>query len=505
MAQTTLYAAVHRLAQETHAFDDADLEQPWLWRAHDEGVRFALLGTYHELCDLAVHLQEERAAGGPALTRAQRALAPYHAAYRDLQALLVGLDEALIEQRPAPGEWPLRTVLGHIVAAERTFFTLVHYGLRRQRSETSLPSGLPDGEVSRVFDANDAFETLAYEGDVADLLAYYDRLHRRALQEFALIDDEELQGPSLWWEGEELSLQYRLHRFDAHLRQHTVQAQKTLEALGQTAGEAKRLLRLVYKALARCEATLIGAPHIGEAPRREMVQTLVDRAGRVTDAVEQARAITQAAQSGLSQEVQRLLETNPRLAGVVNDELLPLALDALYRGHHEIAATLADVADEMDIFTAAALGRLEQVQARVNEWPGYANLVAHDGFRPLQLACYFGREDVALWLMEHDADVDAVAQNEQMIRPIHAAAAKGNLAVVEALLERGAEVNARQQKGFTPLHTAAANGDVALAKLLLAHGADAQAQDDQGRTPRMLAREKGHHEVAALLQAQETT
>jgi ankyrin repeat protein len=67
------------------------------------------------------------------------------------------------------------------------------------------------------------------------------------------------------------------------------------------------------------------------------------------------------------------------------------------------------------------------------------------------------------------------------------------------LLDRGADVNARQQLGFTPLHAAAGNGDEAMADLLLARGADATLKSDDGKTPADVAAERGHTNLAERL------
>lgn len=499
MKTPTLFDAVSHLASVSHAFSDADLEQPWRWRAHDEGVRFALIGAYHELRDLAVGLAHQRSQAGPPFTRAQRALAPYHEAYRELHALLVGVPDALYEELPAPGEWHLRDVLTHTIATERTFFTLVHYGLARQRSDEDLPPRLPDGEVQRVIDSSEVFAAVWRDGSPGDLLSYFDRLHERALREFSPIADDELQGPSLWWENEEVSLQYRLHRFDAHLRQHTIQVEKTLQALGHEASEARRLIRLLYRALAQVESALLGAPELGQDVCRALAQQLDERAAAIEGRVAASRRLSQAVQAGDEQAVQQLVEETPALAKSIGENGLPLVMMALYHRQEQIASVLAAAYEELDIFTAAALGRLDQVEERIAEWSGYANETARDGFTPLQLACYFGRETTAIWLMEHGADVEAVAQNDQRIRPVHAAAANGNLAILRALLARGADVNARQQHDFTPLHTAADRGDGEMARLFLEHGADVQARDASGHTAAQLAQERGHENLATML------
>ena len=45
METMDLYTAVTHFAALTHPFSEADLDQNWQWRAHNEGVRFALWET----------------------------------------------------------------------------------------------------------------------------------------------------------------------------------------------------------------------------------------------------------------------------------------------------------------------------------------------------------------------------------------------------------------------------------------------------------------------------
>src|ERR1041385_4103553 len=59
----------------------------------------------------------------------------------------------------------------------------------------------------------------------------------------------------------------------------------------------------------------------------------------------------------------------------------------------------------------------------------------------------------------------------------------GDVVQMEALLARGAEINASNAHGWTPLHVAAAGGDPAVIALLLQHGADVHAQSHIGTTP----------------------
>lgn len=65
----------------------------------------------------------------------------------------------------------------------------------------------------------------------------------------------------------------------------------------------------------------------------------------------------------------------------------------------------------------------------------------------------------------------------------HAAAAKGRLAALTALLDRGVSVNARDANQWTPLHVAVACGQAAAVDLLLKRGADVKARHAQGSPP----------------------
>lgn len=88
-------------------------------------------------------------------------------------------------------------------------------------------------------------------------------------------------------------------------------------------------------------------------------------------------------------------------------------------------------------------------------------------------------------LLEQDAAL-IFARDTDGSTPLHCATWKGQLAVVELLLSRGAEVNAHNQNdhwGTTPLHAAAHANQRAIAELLIAHGADVHATNLNGRTP----------------------
>lgn len=487
--------AILHLAQITQDMSNADMGQPWAWGPHEEGIRFALIGTCHELRDLAVRLQAQRPFP---LTQAQRILGQYHAAYRDLQVLLLGVTEELYNQEPAPGEWPLRLVLGHIVGAERNFFALVHYGLARQRDGEERPIRLPDGEADKVTVPYSEFRTMMETGTMADMLAFYEASHQRVLREALTMTDTEIEGKSLWWENIEYSLRHRLHRFEMHLRQHTIQVEKTLTMLNQPLNEAKQLLRHVFNALAEVETAVLGVTGLGETEQVELAATLIVRAEDVARVVEQAHTMISAVQSGDQTKIDELLAANPKLVNATNQQGITAVLTAAYFGKTDIAQKLAAQVEELFIFEAAALGDLEKVQFWVQDYEPLKDFFNVDGFTPLQLACYFGNEAVALWLIEQGANVNSQAKNNDQIRPIHATAANGNLMILKALLDKGADVNAVQAGDFTALHEAAHSGNLEMTQLLLNYGARKTAVSN-GKTPYDIAVEKGFTAVAQLL------
>jgi RNA polymerase sigma factor (sigma-70 family) len=126
---------------------------------------------------------------------------------------------------------------------------------------------------------------------------------------------------------------------------------------------------------------------------------------------------------------------------------------------------------------------------------------AHDGWTPLHLAAHYGQLDLVKLLVEHGADMEAIAENAVGNTPISAAGFGDRRDIVAYLLERGAAVDAPNAWGSTCLHRAIDANRPELTDLLLSHGADVNRKTPDGKTPLQHARDLGHEEVAALLAA----
>jgi ankyrin repeat domain-containing protein 50 len=114
--------------------------------------------------------------------------------------------------------------------------------------------------------------------------------------------------------------------------------------------------------------------------------------------------------------------------------------------------------------------------------------------------CISEQELVIYNLLLETGKVDADSKDGADSRtPLSWAARYGHEAVVKLLLEKGTELETKDNYGRTPLSWAAVNGHEAVLKLLLEKGAELETKDNYGRTPLSWAAVNGHEAVVKLL------
>ena len=157
------------------------------------------------------------------------------------------------------------------------------------------------------------------------------------------------------------------------------------------------------------------------------------------------------------------------------------------------------------LYFAAEGGHLAVAQ-RLMERGADVRMTGRSGLSPIAAASYAGSDEIVAALLAHGAD-ERVADDTGK-PPIVYAAARARLDVVERLLMRNVDVNARYPNDLTLLMWASGPDEkvpeaeaTRVVAYLLDKGAHIDDRDDRGRTALMIAAEGGRAEVAALLLA----
>lgn len=126
------------------------------------------------------------------------------------------------------------------------------------------------------------------------------------------------------------------------------------------------------------------------------------------------------------------------------------------------------------------------------------NVFSKQNLTPLGIAAQYGKDKAALALIDAGADPSR-AIGEAGYTPLMLASANNAQGLAQALIKKGADVNARNGGGVTALMMAVANGRADMAAILLRAGADLQAHTDRGDTALSIARAKGDEKVIKAL------
>jgi len=125
------------------------------------------------------------------------------------------------------------------------------------------------------------------------------------------------------------------------------------------------------------------------------------------------------------------------------------------------------------------------------------NHINPEGQAPLHIAAGNGSIALMQAMLHRGAQVDITNDSRQT--PLHWAAWNNRPQAVQLLLNQGADISASDYSGNTPLILAAQNNGAAAAQVLLARGADRYASNKDGKTAAIIAEDSGFTSLAELL------
>lgn len=204
-------------------------------------------------------------------------------------------------------------------------------------------------------------------------------------------------------------------------------------------------------------------------------------------------------ENGQLDEIISLLQSQPQLATQLTSHQISPLLLACYYQKPDVAKAILEFVPELNLFEACAVGKFDEVTFLILKNPKLINSFSEDGFTPLGLACYFGHDEIARFLVLKGAEINVPSNNGFNVFPIHSAVAKNHYNIAKMLLNNGAYPNVCQKSGVAPLHSAAQLGNIEMIILLLEHGAEVTLRMEGGKLPADLAAEKGFHEIADIL------
>lgn len=279
-------ADVIAAARDLLAIPEASLTLPWTWiPGSAEEVRYAAYRAGEALEQAEIEARTLASSSDASEPRAARIVGPATAARWDLHGLLLPLANSLLDADPGGGEWSLRLVLAHTIASQRG------YAWSAAWVQAHGPDATDPGAPVRVPES--FWETLPDEatteaaGTIDDLRARLDAIVDLGAERLSGTPDDLLAIPTRW-SGFPVTVGFRYARWSSHIREHSIQVEKTLAMLGHTPAEPARLVRLVLAAYGRAEAAVFGrqagdgaVPRVvqGAAEARQVIHSAREAAG----------------------------------------------------------------------------------------------------------------------------------------------------------------------------------------------------------------------------------
>ena len=282
-------AAVRTAATDYLSIPDAALTRVWLFRGVDpeDGVRYGIYRAA-ETIEAADAELEAALAGAPARAPGAIRSAPATIARWALQGRLAALDDPMLDRVAREGEWTLRQTLAHTIGGQRGYGVFTRWWLLQPLGD-ARPARISQ-EADAALDRELPPEDTEAAGSVEDVRARLDAvLDEWALRVAAL--DEAALAASARWSGVPVDVDFRIGRWASHIREHTIQIDKTLDWLGYEPSEPVRIVRDMFSTWGRLEARIFPVAPAGteaavEAILNRMSATLVSEAHSTRAAAE---------------------------------------------------------------------------------------------------------------------------------------------------------------------------------------------------------------------------
>ena len=267
---TDARAVMLEAARTLLGIPDRLMDEPWQWERGEVELRYAFYRCYELLEQGAA---AALAAVGPAQSRTVRTVAPATAARWALHGLLLPLAEEW-DADPGSDEWTIRRTMGHVITGQRAYGwgSAWWQAQRRDAAEGDELPYAPDGLQQALPE-----ETEECVGSPAEILDRFDTVFDRTTERLAGLPEERLAYGARW-SGLPVDLGFRLGRWPSHLREHTIQVEKTLSMIGREPTEAERMVRVVLAAYGRLEAVVFGRPEAEVAAAVDIIAGAVEGA-----------------------------------------------------------------------------------------------------------------------------------------------------------------------------------------------------------------------------------
>ncbi len=235
------------------AVPDAVLETVWEWQpgfVENTDVRYGFYRIHERIETAADAIVDGRAAAGegPGIGPAVALFGSATAARWELRGALAPLRAKDLDTDPGGGEWTVRQTLGHVVGGQRGYGWYSAWWFQRGHAPGPLPARVDDSQMPE-----EPGEDAEAVGSTSEIMARLDELVDLGTGRFASLTEDELAIPARW-SGLPVDLRFRIGRWGSHIREHTVQVDKTLALIGRPTTEVERLVRLISTSYGRLES-----------------------------------------------------------------------------------------------------------------------------------------------------------------------------------------------------------------------------------------------------------